>query len=133
MLSEMALSDNIIVRKRLADVQALLSIRKERKTGTLVSLNERHVFSTRGALNTAIAAKSQAGNKKGSKPRRRVDKSRKLNLEVEEAVSNGTIVDESDCMIVTSSKSGLIATDDNMVPRKARRIGKPLTTLGKFG
>ena len=35
----MALSDNIILRKRLADAEALLSVRKERKTGKRVCLN----------------------------------------------------------------------------------------------
>lgn len=68
-LGEIALSDNIILRKRLADAEALLSARKPRKSGKRISLNDKVVFSTQEVLGiegNRIASKPQKGSQKAT-------------------------------------------------------------------
>ena len=104
-LGEMALSDNIILRKRLVDAEALLSARKQRKTGKRVSLRDKFVFSTQEVLDIAKEAELQAGNKKVRRPRHKVNESREFDVEDEEIIENGSNDDESDCIAVASSRS----------------------------
>ena len=50
-------SENTILRKRLADTEALLQARKQRKKGKRVALKGRFVFSIEEVLNIAKQAK----------------------------------------------------------------------------
>ena len=73
-LGEIALSDDIILRKRLADAEALLTVRKQRKNGKRIMLKDKYVFSTREILEIAKEAEVQASHKKGHRqPRKQIN------------------------------------------------------------
>jgi hypothetical protein len=57
-------SENVLLRKQLADTQALLRKRKERKNGKRVALKGRFVFSTQEVLDIAKAAEAETANRK---------------------------------------------------------------------
>jgi hypothetical protein len=57
-------SENVLLRKQLAETQALLWRRKERKKGKRVALKGRFVFSTQEVLEIAKAAEAETASKK---------------------------------------------------------------------
>lgn len=101
-LGEIALSDNIILRKRLADAEALLTVRKKRKNGKRIMLKDKYVFSTREVLEIAKEAEVQASHKKGGRKPRKQLNSVKIDSDDEEVLENGSSEYESDCIVVAT-------------------------------
>ena len=98
-------SENVLLRKQLADTQALLQKRKERKKGKRVALKGRFVFSTQEVLDIAKAAEAETANKKGKN---------KASKQAEPLLDEGSddevieINDEesdSDCITVAATRS----------------------------
>ena len=103
-LGEIALSDNIILRKRLADAEALLRARQQRKNGKRIKLKDKYVFSTQEVLEIAKEAELQASHKKSRRqPRKPID-SVKIDSDEEEVLENGSSEYESDCIVVAMSR-----------------------------
>ena len=102
-LGEIALSDNIILRKRLADAEALLTVRKQRKNGKRIMLKDKYVFSTQEVLEIAKEAEVQASHKKSHRQPRKLVDTVKLNSDEEEVLENGSSEYESDCIVVAMS------------------------------
>ena len=103
-LGEIALSDNIILRKRLVDAEALLTARKQRKNGKRIKLKDKYVFSTQEVLEIAKEAEVQAGHKKSRRqPRKRIE-SVKIDSDEEGIFENGSSEHESDCIVVAMSR-----------------------------
>ena len=98
-------SENVLLRKQLADTQALLRKRKERKKGKRVALKGRFVFSTQEVLDIAKAAEAETANKKGkNKASKKAEPV--LNEESDdEMVAIGDEDSDSDCIIVAAARS----------------------------
>jgi hypothetical protein len=62
-LGEIALSDNTMLRKRLAGAVALLKARKQRKNSKRIKLKDKHISSIREVLAIATEAETKAGHK----------------------------------------------------------------------
>ena len=99
-LGEIALSDNIILRKRLADAEALLRVRQQRKNGKRIKLKDKYVFSTQEVLEIAKEAEVQASHKKSRRQPRKPINSVKIDSDEEEVLENGSSEYESDCIVV---------------------------------
>ena len=99
-LGETALSENIILRKRLVDAEALLKVRQRRKNGKLIKLKDKYVFSTQEVLEIAKEAEVQASHKKSRRRPRKPTDSAKIDVDEEEVLENGSSEYESDCIVV---------------------------------
>jgi len=89
-LGEIALSDNVILRKRLADAEALLTARKQRKSSKRIKLKDTYVLSTQEMLEIAKQAEVQAYHKKSRRqPRKPID-SVKIDSDEEDVLENGS-------------------------------------------
>jgi superfamily I DNA/RNA helicase len=71
MLDEIALSDNIILRKRLGDAEILLRARQQCKNGEHIKLKDKYVFSTQEVLEIAKEAEAQDSHKKSRRQPRK--------------------------------------------------------------
>ena len=102
-------SENVLLRKQLADTQALLQKRKERKKGKRVALKGRFVFSTEEVLEIARVAEAETASKKGkNKTRQQAEPlSDKENdeeiMEIESSDSEGSCIEVA---AVRSSRRG---------------------------
>ena len=98
-------SENVILRKALADTQALLRKRKERKKGKRVALKGRFVFSTQEVLEVARAAEIETAKKKAKNKSSRKSKAK---IVIEDNDSDIEIVSsdsDSDCITVAAVRS----------------------------
>jgi hypothetical protein len=102
---ETAQSENVLLRKQLADTQALLQKRKERKKGKRVALKGRFVFSTQEVLNIAKAAEAKAANKKGNNIASKKAEAPLDGDSDDEVIEIGDEDYESDCIMVAATRS----------------------------
>jgi hypothetical protein len=98
-------SENALLRKQLADTQALLRRRKERKKGKRVALKGRFVFSTQEVLDIAKAAEAETANKKRKNKAGKKAKPSPNNESDDEVIEIGDEHSESDCIIVAPARS----------------------------
>lgn len=99
-LSKIALSDNIILQKRLDDAEKLLRARQQRKNGKRIKLKDKYVFSTQEVLEIAKEAEVQASHKKSRRQPCKPINSVKIGSDEEEVLENGSSEYESDCIVV---------------------------------
>jgi hypothetical protein len=98
-------SENALLRKQLADTQALLRRRKERKKGKRVALKGRFVFSTQEVLDIAKAAEAETANKKRKNKAGKKAEPSPNNESDDEVIEIGDEHSESDCIIVAPARS----------------------------
>ena len=103
-LGEIALSDKIILRKRLADAEALLRVRQQRKNGKRIKLKDKYVFSTQEVLEIAKEAEVQANHKKSRRQPRKLVDTVKIDSDEKEVFEDGSSEYGSDCIVVAMSK-----------------------------
>ena len=98
-------SENVTLRKRLAEQEELLRTRKARKKGKRVALKGRFVFSTEEVLQIAKEAEEETGAKKRRKQRHE----RATSVEIDELqkseLGNVSSDAESNCIAVAARKS----------------------------
>jgi hypothetical protein len=98
-------SECVLLRKQLADTQALLQRRKERKKGKRVALKGRFVFSTQEVLDIAKAAEAETANKKGkNKANKKAEPPPNVDGD-DEVVEIGYDDSDSDCIEVAPARS----------------------------
>jgi hypothetical protein len=83
-LGEIALSDNIILWKRLADTEVLSRARQQRKNGKRIKLKDKYVFGTQEVLEIAKEGKVQASHKKSRRQLRKPIDSVKIDTDGKE-------------------------------------------------
>jgi hypothetical protein len=102
---ETSQSENVLLRKQLADTQALLRKRKERKKGKRVALKGRFVFSTQEVLDIAKAAEAETVNKKGKNKASKKAKPPPNEDSDDEVIEIGDEDSDSDCIMVAPVRS----------------------------
>ena len=102
---ETSQSENVLLRKQLADTQALLQKRKERKKGKRVALKGRFVFSTQEVLDIAKAAEAETANKKGKNKASKKAKPLLYEGSDDEIIEIGDEDSDSDCIMVAPARS----------------------------
>ena len=102
---ESSQSENIILRKRLADTESLLQARKQRKKGKRVALKGKFVFSTQEVLDIARAAEQEAASKKVSKKAGKQAKARESKDNKEDDLDIVRSEYDSDCIVVAETRS----------------------------
>jgi hypothetical protein len=98
-------SENIILRKQLADTQALLKRRKERKKGKRVALKGRFIFSTQEVLDIAKAAEAETAKRKATNKTNRKAEAPQLEDIEEEEIDIECSDSDSDCIMVAGVRS----------------------------
>ena len=102
---ELTQSENVILRKELADTRALLRKRKERKKGKRIALKGRFVFTTQEVLNIAQAAKAETAKNKAKNKAKSKAKAISDEDDDEEEVELGSSDSDSDCIMVAAARS----------------------------
>ena len=98
-------SENVLLRKQLANTQALLRKRKERKKGNRIALRGRFVFSIQEVLDIAKAAEAETAKKKG---KNKANKKAEPPLDEDsddEMIEIGEEDSDSDCIMVAPTRS----------------------------
>jgi hypothetical protein len=98
-------SENVLLRKQLADTQALLRRRKERKKGKRVALKGRFVFSTQEVLDIAKAAEAETANKKAKNRANKKAETPPDEDSDDEVVEIDCEDSDSDCITVAPARS----------------------------
>ena len=102
---ETAQSENVLLRKRLADAESLLQARKQRKKGKRIALKGKFVFSTQEVLEIAKQAELEAAQKKPKKKAKQQAKAISTKDVQEEAIEIISSDSDSDCIVVAATRS----------------------------
>lgn len=98
-------SENAMLRRELAEAQALLRSRKRSTTGKRVALQGKFVFSTQEVLEIARQAELDSAAKRGRKRARTAAIDVELSVGEDEVLEAACSDSESDCIIVAGSKT----------------------------
>jgi len=98
-------SENAMLRRELAEAQALLRSRKRRTTGKRVALQGKFVFSTQEVLEIAKQAELDSAAKRGRKRTRTAAIDLEFSAGEDEVLEAVPIDSESDCIIVAGSRA----------------------------
>ena len=97
-------SENVMLRRELAEARALLRSRKSRKSGKRVALQGKFVFSTQEVFEIAKQAEVNSAAKRGRKRPRTAAVDAELSVGEDEVLEAMCDDSESDCIIVAGSR-----------------------------
>jgi hypothetical protein len=98
-------SENVMLRRELAEAHALLHSRKSRKNGKRVALQGKFVFSTQEVFEIAKQAEVNSAAKRGRKRSRTAAIDAELSVGEDEVLEAECSDSESDCIIVAGSRA----------------------------
>ena len=98
-------SENAMLRRELAEAQALLRSRKRRTTGKRVALQGKFVFSTQEVLEIAKQAELDSAAKRGRKRTRTAAIDLEFSAGEDEVLEAVPVDSESDCIMVAGSRA----------------------------
>ncbi|KAM0713368.1 hypothetical protein Q7P35_000821 [Cladosporium inversicolor] len=102
---ERTTSENTLLRKELTEARELLRVCKERKKGKRVAVKGKFVFNTKEILELVEEAEAEASKRKSKKRRTIRATTPETEDEEEEGTEENIYENESDCIIVASSRS----------------------------